>query len=89
MAIREVRETCKDTDGDIKGLCNPGSFWSPRLSADVIRDIESGEHRYIVPWTSGPTEVEVVNDPQKGKYLRTRRDGSTGNNLDELPDCSC
>lgn len=89
MATREVRESCKDRDGDIIGLCDPGQIWSPRRSTDVIRDIESGIHRYVVPWQSGATEIRVVNDPWKGKYLRTDRDNTTRNNLDDLKDCSC
>lgn len=88
MADRAVRETCKGRDGDILGLCDSGSFWSPRKKADVIRDIEMGLHTYHVPWTSGRTEIRVVNGPS-GKYLRTDRDNTSRNNLDDLPDCQC
>ena len=87
MARRAVIRTGKDKDGDIISLCNPEESWSPRSKQDAISDIESGTHIYYVPWTSGPhTEIEVVNGP-RGKYLRTRRDGTSGNNLDNLPDC--
>ena len=86
MADRPVRKTRKDRDGDILALCNDGDFWSPRQKADVIFDIESGQHTYHVPWTSGRTEVRVVNG-QYGKYLRTDRDNTEKNNLDDLPDC--
>lgn len=86
MADRAVRKTGKDKDGDITRLCNEGDWWSPRSKADAISDIENKVHTYYVPWTSGRTEITVVNGA-KGKYLRTVRDGSTGNNLDELPDC--
>ena len=86
MAKREVRNTGKDSDGDITRLCNPGSVWSPRSKADAIRDIETGTHQYVVPWTSGETTIHVVNGPN-GKYLRTDRDNTTKNNLDDLPDC--
>ena len=86
MADRPVRRTGKDKDGDITSLCNTSSDWSPRSKKDAIYDIEKKVHTYHVPWTSGRTEITVVNGAT-GKYLRSVRDGSTGNNLDELPDC--
>lgn len=86
MADRAVRKTGKNQDGDIASLCDDGASWSPRSKADAIWDIESGRHTYHVPWTSGRTEIHVVNGTY-GKYLRTDRDGSTRNNLDELPNC--
>lgn len=87
MADRAVRKTGKNGEGDITSLCNDGDTWSPRSKADAIRDIEQGLHTYHVPWVSGRTEIRVVNDPTKGKYLRTDRDDTTRNNLDDLPDC--
>ncbi len=87
MADRAVRKTGKDTDGDILALCDDGASWSPRKKKDAIDDIESGTHTYHVPWKSGRTEIHVVNDPAKGKYLRTDRDSTEKNNLDDLPDC--
>lgn len=86
MADRPVRKTGKDSEGDITSLCNDGSSWSPRSKARAISDIENGIHTYYVPWTSGRTEIRVVNGPT-GKYLRTDRDNSVRNNLDDLPDC--
>jgi hypothetical protein len=87
MADRAVRKTGKDKDGDITALCDDGASWSPRRKADAISDIDDGVHTYYVPWTSGRTEIRVVNDATKGKYLRTDRDSTTKNNLDDLPDC--
>lgn len=86
MAMRAVMKTGKDSDGDITKLCGEGD-WSPRLKDDAIRDIESGTHQYFVPWAIGGTLILVVDDPTTGKYLRTDRDRSTKNNLDDLPDC--
>ncbi len=90
MADRAVTQTGKDADGDITKLCNPGEFWSPRSKQDAIDDIESGNHTYYVPWISGRrqfrTEIRVVNGPN-GKYLRTNHDGTSKNNLDDLPNC--
>lgn len=86
MTDRAVRNTRKDEDGDILALCNSGDYWSPRQKADAIQDIESGLHTYYVPWQSGRTTIHVVNGPN-GKYLRTDRDDTSRNNLDDLPDC--
>ncbi|RMB08185.1 DUF3892 domain-containing protein [Eilatimonas milleporae] len=86
MADRPVSRTGKDSDGDITSLCNPGDFWSPRKKDDAINDIESGVHTYYVPWTSGRTPIRVVNGAS-GKYLRTDRDQTDRNNLNDLPDC--
>lgn len=61
-------------------------MWSPRTKQDAIQDIENGIHTYYVPWTSGRTEIRVVQG-SNGKYLRTDRDSTTKNNLDDLPDC--
>lgn len=86
MADRPVRKTGKNDEGDITSLCDDGATWSPRYKADAIRDIENGTHTYYVPWKTGRTEIRVV-DGQTGKYLRTDRDSTSKNNLDDLPDC--
>lgn len=87
MAKRYVRQTGKDKDGDITRLCNSGQFWSPRSKADAIQDIESGTHEYWVNWANYPeTKIRVVTGT-RGKYLRTDRDQTSRNNLDDLPDC--
>jgi hypothetical protein len=101
MEIRYVTRTGKDKDGDITKLCNPGQPWSPRYKADAIRDIDNFKYEYRVEWPANrlnallfdqagqPSEATicVVNDPYKGKYLRTDHDSTTRNNLDDLPDC--
>lgn len=88
MADRAVRKTSKDRDGDILALCDDGAWWSPRAKQDAINDIETGAHRYYVPWADGKsTWIEVVNDRVKGKYLRTDKDNTTRNNLDDRPNC--
>lgn len=86
MASRAVTHTRKDSKGDILALCNPKEFWSPRLKSDAIRDIESGSHTYYVVWPDGRTAIRVVDAPD-GKYLRTDRDNTPRNNLEDLPDC--
>ena len=87
MADRAVTRTGKDPEHDITKLCNSGEYWSPRLKGDAIHDIESGLHKYYVHWPDGMrTDIRVVNGPG-GKYLRTDKDNTTRNNLDDLPDC--
>ena len=46
MADRQVKQTRKDSDGDITALCNSGKSWSPRSKANAIRDIETETHTY-------------------------------------------
>ncbi len=86
MTDRRVRQTRKDTDGDITALCNTGEGWSPRPKADAIADIEGNAHSYFVQETGVRVNVTVVHGPT-GKYLRTTADSASGNNLDNLPDC--
>lgn len=84
MATRAVTHTRKDQHGNITGLGNPGQIWSVRAASDAVTDIRSGAHSYYVPWTTGSTWIEVVQGPY-GAYLRTDRDNTTKNNLDDLP----
>lgn len=84
MADRPVTHARRDQRGNVVGLGKPGELWSVRSSADVIRDIESRLHTYHVPWPTGRTEIRVVN-ATTGKYLRTDRDRTDRNNLDDLP----
>ena len=87
MADRAIRQARHDADGDITAIGNIGSDWSPVLKADAIYHIEREIHRYYVPWLNDPhTWIRVVDGPN-GKYLRTDRDSSSGNNLDDLPEC--
>lgn len=85
MADRPVRQTGKDRDGDITSLANFDLSWSPVSKAQAIYDIEQRVHTYHVPWVSGRTEIRVVQGVN-GKYLRTDRDATQKNNLDDLPD---
>lgn len=87
MAKRYVTATGKNTQGDITKLCNSGLTWSPRSKADAISDIDGGIHEYWVNWSNAPeTKIRVVQGAT-GKYLRTDRDTTSRNNLDDLPDC--
>lgn len=82
MAYRRVTHA---RDGIITAIGNPGQFWSPRAKADTIRDIETRMRTYYVQWPEQRTKTRVVN-AAAGKYLRTDRDNTTRNNLDDLPD---
>ena len=89
MALRLVTASGKDKDGDITSLCNGSEKdWSPRLKWSAILDIQDGDHSYYATWKDGgsPTLIRVVDGPT-GKYLRTDRDQTPRNNLDDLPDC--
>ncbi len=86
MAERRVRQTGKDSEGDITALCNGGETWSPRTKSDAINDIETGAHTYYVNEVDNRANVRVVTG-QTGKYLRTTADSGSANNLDNLPDC--
>jgi hypothetical protein len=86
MARRQVTRSGKDRNGNITSLCKPGETWSARSSANCIADIEGGTHSYYVQWPEKTTEIRVVQG-QSGKYIRTDRDTTTRNNLDDLPDC--
>lgn len=87
MADRRVTRTGKNQSGDITSLCNAGEMWSPRPKADAIHDIELNLHSYFVVWPDGVrTAIRVVQGPS-GKYLRTDRDQTVRNNLQDLPDC--
>lgn len=85
MTQRQVTHSGKDGHGNITAIGKPGEFWSPRQSPDAIRDIESGLHSYYVSWPEKTTVINVVIGAS-GKYLRTDRDNTTRNNLDDLPD---
>lgn len=85
MADRQVLRSRKDKDGDITALCGD-EYWSPRLKADAITDIDYGFHTYYVGSGTARVEVRVVRGAN-GKYLRTDPDKTSHNNLDDLPNC--
>ncbi|MGN7858944.1 DUF3892 domain-containing protein [Microbacterium sp. 22303] len=85
MADRRVTHSRKNRDGDITAIGTPGQSWSPRAKADAVSDIELRLHTYYVQWPEKRTEIRVVNGTT-GKYLRTDRDNTTRNNLDDPPD---
>lgn len=87
MADRRVKKSAKDEDEDIIGLCWEGADGLKYTSrADAISDITNGTHRYYVE-EEAPA-VDVLARPEgKPTYLTTEADGTSKNNLDNLPDC--
>ncbi len=86
MTTRCVTRTRKDGNR-ILALCNPDERWSPRKTADAIRDIETGRCTYYVRSLDGARTAIRVVEAHYPKYLRTDRDGTTLNNLGDLPNC--
>ncbi|HEY2410189.1 MAG TPA: hypothetical protein VGM29_03550 [Polyangiaceae bacterium] len=70
----------KDKSGKIVALCNAGQGWSPRKTADVIKDISSNEWSYYVQELGRRSYVRL----QQG-VLQTSADAPSGNNLSNLP----
>lgn len=55
------------------------------LVADAIKQIESGQRIYFVHEGGKCTNLSVVTPNQGAKYLRTKSDGTTKDNLMNLP----
>jgi hypothetical protein len=84
MASRTVTHSGKDLYGDITAIGIRGVWQDSKATA--ISNIERGAGGYHVSWADGQvTPIKVVHGAT-GKYLRTQRDGSTGNNLENLDD---
>jgi hypothetical protein len=84
---RQVTHTRKDAGGDVTHLCGgTGAGWGPVPVATAIQQIRSGAKTYFTSVGGVSAFVRVVNAPG-GPYLRTDRDATTANNLDQLPDC--
>lgn len=78
-----VTHSRKDRHGDIIGIGVKGRWY---LDSDTaIKRIQSGTEGYYVQWPEKLTDIHVVYGTY-GPYLRTDRDGTTRNNLDDLPD---
>lgn len=78
---RKVTATKRDRSGRIIALCNPKETWSPRRSADVIKDIQSNKKSYYVEEAPRRKYVRVV----AGGQLQTTSDATSSNSLDRLP----
>lgn len=81
MWERRVTHVRRDRYGVTTHVANPG-VWEATVP-QAIRDIETVTTNYYVQWPEKRTEVRVVN--ASPKYLRTDRDNTVRNNLDDLP----
>ena len=79
---RRVRATKKDRNGKIIALCNAGEKWSPRRSADIVKDIQMNKKSYYVEEAPRRKYVRVVS----GGLLQTTSDETNSNSLDRLPE---
>jgi len=84
MADRRVSKTVRDDHGNITALASPGAPWSPRRIANVIADIDSGEHTYYVYWAGvGRSDLGVAGE-SSARSLNTTRDTAHSQALDAL-----
>ena len=88
--LRQVTGTRKveqDSGKVVTHLCGgAGAAWRPVSVATAIDQIENGSVDYFTHGSGNFAHVQVVDDP-RGKYLRSKADPTTANNLDDLPDC--
>lgn len=63
-----------------------GAGWK-KTSEDAIRDIEYRIHTFHVRRGANRVEVDVAVSARGNKYLKTRPDNETSNNLLSLPEC--
>jgi hypothetical protein len=88
MDRRPVSQVRRAEDGRVAGLADPGKPWSPRMAADVVRDIVDGVAEYYVPWAEGDVDVRVIGVQQGAPDLWCDRDRSPRNNLLDLPEAT-
>ena len=79
---RRVKATKRDRNGKIIALCNAGEKWSPRRSADIVKDIQMNRQSYYVEEAPRRKYVRVVS----GGLLQTTPDKTSSNSLDRLPE---
>ena len=85
MARRKVTHA-RRRGSHIVALGNPAEWWSPRSTADVIVDIDTGLHRYYVTDTDGcVATIRTVTRPTGQQWHAPGHDG--GDLLSQLPDC--
>lgn len=83
---RIITHAYRDERGVIVAVANSGTVWSPRKTADVIREIRSHRVRYFTDDGSGRLKgVHVVQSRTYGTHIRSNHDDREGNNLDDLP----
>lgn len=81
MAERRITHVRRDRYGVTTHVAWPG-VWEATVPA-AIGTIDARTHSYYVQWPEKRTEVGVVN--ANPRFLKTDRDNTTKNNLDDLP----
>lgn len=81
---REVTSISINSDGYVSRVWNDDGLWPSQDAADVILDLEIGEHAYYVCWPEGPVQIIDATD-SGGRYLAAIRSGSNRNALLSLP----
>jgi hypothetical protein len=84
---REVTAVRQDAQRAITHLCHDGARWSPVSVDQAIEEIQSRAIQYFTTWDDKIALVKVVNDGHGGVYLRSVANGTTTDNLDNLPPC--
>lgn len=77
---RRVRTVKRDRHGKIVALCNSDATWSPRKTADVIRDIIDNKKSYYVQEQERRSYLRVVD----GDKLQAAREATSANSLEKL-----
>ena len=85
MADREVTAVRRDPAGRTTGLANPDSSWWLVGATEAAGQIDAGLHRYYTRQGASRAWIHVVHAEGRGPYLRTARDQTTRDNLDDLP----
>ncbi len=84
---RYITHVKKASNWDIIEICNPNEPWSPVNKYDAIYEIANSTCQYLVNWGDFSTFIKVVENNSNSKYLRTDKDSTARNNLEELPNC--
>ena len=77
-----VSHTRKDLRGNITAIGVKGSW--ELASSTAVQRIENREEAYHVEWPEKRTDIHVAG-PSYNRFLRTDRDNTTRNNLEDLP----
>ena len=89
VSIATVSCVLRDEAGDmthVGGTNSNGTNWKLSVK-QTIEEIESRKWRFYVGSGTSKVEITVVKRSDGSKYLRTRADEASANNLDKLKSC--
>ena len=84
MIERKITNTIKDESGKIIALANPVEWWSPRMTTEVINDIEETFYEYYLLLDGKKVLLKIMNGKGE-KHLRTDPNLTNRNKLVDLP----